>query len=569
MAVFSGQVQTGLIGRPLDERTYLSTNVQTADEVTYSPINYPIPSAVGGSFVDGLLASAINKFGGEVPSSVNTPFYQGVHFVQNAIVKDGSFIDLGIIVQATTTFFGCFNTQGEERTVQTVAIASAFAGVTINNLSPGSVFGAYEEIQVELGLAQSGDAVINTTFSIKFVEDPTTYFITLRGVRYGLFFTSDPNWEQGITVERRYLTSVFASSNMSETRKVLRHSPLRSMEATVIFQGQDAAGQAWARLRDAAAVSTAHPWYPDRSLTTASNTTRRVYCPTQYRRFQADGYAFLVSGTQPNSYNASEAVRIDEVFADGFSTQSDISTTYVEGTSTYPAVIGQAAMGNNTTSLMTDRIGETTITIDEVYGAAQLEIEDSTYTPTIKNSLPVMELEITFSEIPEQTILMGGGIPDSGRGRLQITKGSPYLSQTATAVCRTKEECWNLGNFFNYIKGRGKPFWVTSELDFLIFKSSAASTSFLIENSNPLADWNYLTHVKCTDSNGDYDYLEVTNRQIVGDDIQITVEASSLIDIVAVRPAHIVRMSEDVVTEEYLTDSVMICTFTVQELQEY
>ena len=108
---------------------------------------------------------------------------------------------------------------------------------------------------------------------------------------------------------------------------------------------------------------------------------------------------------------------------------------------------------------------------------------------------------------------MGGDASDSGRGVLVNTKGVPYITQTATAICLTKEECWDAIGFFNYIQGRGKPFWMKSPLDFLSVTGTSGNTKFSIDNINTVEDMDYLTYVWVEDSTGAFDVLAVTDRQ--------------------------------------------------------
>jgi hypothetical protein len=567
MAIYGAQNVGGPIGQPLDERSWISVDMQTGADPTYNPNIEIIATPFSGINLTLDPVYTLHIYEASHTQSGNSSFYKEPHFLQDTIIVDGDAVDLGIITQDTSVFFEFFNSAGSVRTVQTVQIVSDTAGISIANLSVSDTFNAYEEKSIQLDITKSGDALIATSFQIKFVEDSTTYEISLEGLRYGQFFVSDPNWEDGIQVERKFLTSVFTGADMTESRRVLRSSPLRSMQATLFFHDKQAAGQMLASLREAASSSTAHPWYPDRALMTAANDTRMVYCPTEYRRFSSGDYAFLVDTVNPNTYNNSEVVRIDTVFTNGFSTVADIEGSYETGNSAYPAFVGHALLGGASASILTDGTAEVSMVVDEVYGPSQLGNEYASYTPTIKNELPVLEAEITFSELPEQTIVMAGEIASSGRGATQYTKGSTFITQQATAIMQSKEEIWDMEGFWNYIKGRGKPFWVIGEIDFLSIVDTSSNTDFIIDNSNPLDTWDDLRYVRITDSTGAFDILEVTNRQTVSEGTQITVETNSLADISKVRQAYAVRLMDDVISEEYLTDSVMLTTFTVQELQ--
>ena len=72
------------------------------------------------------------------------------------------------------------------------------------------------------------------------------------------------------------------------------------------------------------------------------------------------------------------------------------------------AFVCYAALSGNMTNLFSDSKGTFELLAEEVYGLNTLNLENSGYAPTIKNSLPVLDLEITFSEPPEIEVLMGG-----------------------------------------------------------------------------------------------------------------------------------------------------------------
>ena len=567
MSVFSGQVNGEPIGRPLTDRLHLSDAMLVADDNTYNPLIYSVPTGKTGSYYRVFPSPVYNNFSALKNQSVNSPFYQGVYFQQAAVIINGGVVPLGFITSDTFYSFELFITHAISLTVEAIGVYQASANVTVENLSVGDPWYPYEEKTISLLATEGGAGIINTDFYIKFVEDPRTYTIGLSGARAGRSFLFEPDWSDGIVVERRFLTSVFESHDMSETRKILRHRPLRSIEASLMFSNKYGAGLMWSRLRDAAKAETAHPWYPDRSPLTAQPLASRVYCDVTYRRFQEGGYAFLAKNVSSVGQIYYEIVQILTLHADGFTTVSPIEKAYAVNDPCYPAFTCYAALSGNASELYTEYKGMYSFVAEEVYSTDTLDSENSGYTPTVRNGFPMLDVLATFNSNPEIEILMGGESKDSGRGTLVTTKGVPYVTQTVTALCRDKEECWNTVGFFNYLKGRGKPFWAKSELNFLSITGTSGNIKFSIDNLNSVADMDYLTYVHITDANGDYDVLEVVNRVVSGGGIEIEVEANSLAGIVTVRQAHAVRLAEDVITEEYLTDSVMLTTFTVQELQ--
>jgi hypothetical protein len=391
--------------------------------------------------------------------------------------------------------------------------------------------------------------------------------MAITGARIGQFYVHEPNWADHVVVERRFLTSVFPSQNMTETRKVLRDKPIRSLQATIPFFNKGDASRMWSALRDFSKQQTAQPWYPDKSTMTQAPDANRVYCETEYRRFQVDKYAFLVKDNNADTDKHFELVRIDEVFADGFSTEDAVAQSYTTGDRVYPAFVCYASLEGRTQELMTDDKATVDLLAEEVYGPSTLDNENSSYSPTIRTGYPVLDLPLTFSELPEITVLHGGGTGQSGRGSFQAFRGVPYIEQVATAVCKTKAECWDAVGFFNYLRGRGKVFWAKSRLDFISITSTNTNLSFVVDNPNTVTEMEYLKYVWVTDSTGTFDILAVTLIESVSGGLRISIDTNSLADIVTVWQAHASRLAEDLITEEYLTDGKMLATFTLQELQ--
>lgn len=564
MAVYKARAYTKDTGQELDQRTYLSVNVYTApDEVVYDPNAFNAPFSIGAGTLavehrPYLRHKYANRF-----CSFHELFYKGVYFQQNAVIINRTYCDLGFISSDFTGYVEIFSANGHKRTVEILELSSSTAGVSTADISVDDVFYPYEEKTLALLVSAVGDAVINISLFLKFYEDPTTYRISIQGIRTSLFFMADPNWADEIRVEHRFLTSVFRAHNMSETRKVLRHLPVRSMRATLVFHNKYLAGRFWSAIRGSVERISAVPWYPDKSTMTAASGASSVYCDTTYRRFQEGGYVFLVGGNPVAGTTYFEVVRILSVLPNELITFNPLENNYVSRDVVYPAFICRPSVEAPTATLWTDFKGFIDMQADEVYGENTLLLENEGYTPTIREGLPVLMATVTFTESPEQLIKIGGESSDSGRGTLVWTKGVPYVEQQITTVHKTKAECWDTLGFVNYIKGRGKSFWVRSELDFLEIVSTVGAESVTVVSLYGAEGFGYLRYLWVEDSTGAFDIVGIA--EIVGNIIYL--ETTSLSDISRIWQAHAVRMADDVFEEEYLTDSVMLATFTVQELQ--
>lgn len=567
MPVFIAKGTKGVRTPELSNIPNSSVNIRVQQDNDYS--DSPVLTSIGGivSFVQtntqdvGIVLPCVS-----VQSRTSFLYGQiyGIDLVTSSLdIGQGVLNDFGLITTDINLSYGMWNSFDFPATVLNVQTDTS-QGVSISYPTVGTVLDPRQEIVVEGAITKDGVLTVDSDIVITTNLGSATY--SVKGVRIEGFFMSEPNWEDGMSVNSKFLTSVSTSSNRSEGRKVLRPLPVRTVDQTFHIVGKDSVGQAWAALRDATQREKAYPYLPDKSAMSQAPDVRRVYCPTDYRHFSDGRYALLYNTDMPDRYNTVEVVRIVEVFSDGFSTESDILGSYIKGSFACPAFIGRALPSDTSVEIATDNKASIPLSIHETYGTYTLP-SDSSYTPVIKNGLPLMEWELTWTEPPSQVIGIAGGFSESGRGFYYSTEGTPYITQSATAICRDKEESWDLENFFNYIKGRGRPFWAVSVLDFLEVTGSVSNTEFTISNPNPESVWQYLNYVKATDSNGDFEMLEVINYATVGDTTTITLESNSLVDIAKAVQAHKVRLESDEITEEYLTDSVSLCSFTVQELQ--
>lgn len=568
MSIYKGQTLGTSKGQPLDERLFLSANVQDAEINTFNPSIYSVPSPFQGTETRLYPSILTTDYQGIVSESVNSPFYQGVYFQQSAVIVNQTGFQLGLVTEAQTVPCEVFATFSYKTTVASVGVLDPAAGISVSGLSVADTFYPYEEKSIDLIIAKVGSPSIDTYLYLTFDGDPITYLMPLKGLRVEqMYMSNGPNWAEGVSVSRRFLTSVFSSYNGAETRKILRNRPVRSLEVTIPYFTKYEAGKAWASLRKYTSSLTAHPWYPDQSNMTQAPDAFRVYCDVDYRRFQEGAYAFLVKDNSNVDNPSFELVKIDTLLSDGFSTDDEVTGSYVAGDRVYPALICLAASGGIEQSMMTDFKAEVSLLLEEVYQTETLAVENETFSPTIKNSLPVLELPTTFTEQPTVDIDHLGDDEDSGRGFIQHRYGVPFVRQSATAINTTREECWECMGFFNYLRGRGKSFWMRSTLDTLIVAGYSGNTIFDLDTTNDLADFEYLKYVWVQDSAGAYDILEVLGYATVGDYVRVTIDTNSLADISRVWQAHAVRLDSDEITEDYLTDAKMLCSFSVMELQ--
>jgi hypothetical protein len=565
MAVYGGQNTSGLFGQALNTRTYLSTNMQTGDDYTYNPSEYLITSTDNGPAVLSPPTGVVNVYTVLPVSNPNTVFYKEPHFISEGLIIDGGTLFLGTVIAGLSFFLGVFNNKNYSRTVQAVGIASASAGISVGNLSASDVFGPYEEISVELNIDSVGDAIINTVFFVKFIGDPVTYQIAVQGIRVKATYLLDMNWYGGTFTTRRFLTDVYQAGTSAETRKAKRYIPIRDINTPISYYNKETAIQARSTANICALTEYALPLYMDKAIATAASEPLRIYCPTEYRRFEAGGLVGILRKKEGNATDFYDISTISSVESDGLILVSALQNSYVQGDIVYPITICLPAFDAVAIDVFNDRSGEVKISSTELFGSG-LELENTNYTPTLVRGIPVYPFDINYGESTGTGTTAQGEYADSGRGQSYYTIDAPETSYSGTSVFYTRAMWWDAVGFFNYIKGMFRKFWYTEPIDIFDVASYPSVTEIDIETSVSQYDIDFIRYIKMKDSAGSEQIVEVTNVAAISGGLRLTTESRTIGEPVNLRLAKLVRLSSDAVEEAWLTDAVVTISFEFMEL---
>jgi len=158
-----------------------------------------------------------------------------------------------------------------------------------------------------------------------------------------------------------------------------------------------------------------------------------------------------------------------------------------------------------------------------------------------------------------------GDITPSGRGRMWYLQGDntrTSLGVLVTAISR--EEYWDLLGFFNYMKGRGRAFWMREYSKVLPIIAEGAG--FITVFGLDLSDWEEIRYLWLEDASGVSDVVDVTSVTEVVDGFRIT-HTSTAITPSRYHQALKVRLDSDEIEEKWFTNTVVDISFQVTELQ--
>jgi len=307
------------------------------------------------------------------------------------------------------------------------------------------------------------------------------------------------------------------------------------------------------------------PFYPDQSRMTQASDVRKLYCDVDYRRFSVGGYVIAVQRDTDNSILFYDVAEIAAIDVDGLQTTIDLSNTYSKGDDVYPAMLCYPSFGSDTKSNLTRARGSISLDAEEVYDSSALSLENATYTPTLIDSLPVYDFRINEAEPMDITVSYQGEKKESGRGYMTYQQDDySYSTFDITSVAISREEYWELIGFFNYLRGRGRPFWIKNYSDFI--EPVATASTYIDVDDMRIVDWQNLRYLWVEDASGSYDIVTISDITDTGSVFRITFPEPSITP-TKYYQAYKARLDSDEIEENWFTDSVVEFTFTVRELQ--
>ena len=548
----------------LDSRTFLSVNLQTGDAgFKYDPYNPIVPPPLSTDRLFVLPKTLTNRFLGQVATHPAT-FNRGVHFTIFENLYDKQNYPAGVITDTVALLVGVQQMSSTKAVVASVSVTTA-QGVGLSGITAGDVFNAYEEKILAVTLDKEGAASISAEVAITFIGDPDTYYFTVVGFRFQLPFMLEANWKDGLTIKRSFMTDVFNSYGNGETRKILRNTPVRSMQADLVFLSDTAATQAWQVMRARAKGPNVVPFYPDAGGMTRSNDAYKLYCDTSYRRYSAGGIIMAIKYNQDGSVTHYDVLRILEVEADGVVTETEVVHDYTVNDTACPAMACYPSFGSDSQSNITRSRGYISIEAEEMYDSTAMALENTEYTPTVVDGLPIFDFRINEMDDMSMTTSFQGDIKSSGRGSTWHQQGG-YTYSTQEIVCSavSRAEYWELIGFFNYIRGRGRAFWIRNYSN--IITPSSEGIGFLEVETLGAPDWDSLRNLWIEDASGISDVVAVTGVEDLVGGVRISYTGTAITPI-RYYQAFKSRLDSDEIEEKWFTKALVEIRFTARELQ--
>lgn len=488
---------------------------------------------------------------------------------------DGSTIDgidqaQGLVTEDRQITLGIFNGFTENVVLERLDITTG-QGVEIQTPSQGIGMTPLQEIPLIIIVRREGPVTFDADITIKLQGKPELYVLKFTGVRISIPYILDAEWASGISVIRRYMTSIFKGANSDEVRASLRSNPIRKVEAPMFFGSSTATLQAWTSLKKCAQSEFLMPFVPDTSEMTADQVNRTIYVDTRYKNFKEGGFALLVSYNNDRSVDYQSAIQILTVEDDYIVSQYDIPETYSTGDIAYPAMVCLPAIDGSTMEATTSAAGLINLSATEIYGSDMFNIENAGYVPDTFNGLPISPLPVNWGSQVSFGLTRHGNIREAGSGQRYYTLGTrTSFTMEAMTTASTKEKAWEFLGFLNHISGREKAFWMAVPLEMFLEAdlSGGGGVSLSITIDNLAEAYTGEISYLQLEYNNVFEIVKVNN--VIDNTTSVTIVTEPATptanEITAIYNAGAVRLSSDEVTQKHITDELSEFEFSVIEL---
>lgn len=586
MALLTGISSTSLFTVPvLSDREWLSINSKQVDETAFDPVCQlllePEENGVNTAFDLEIPSFPTKLCSGNV--GVNSFLYDRFIRQSGTTRLDGQTLNLGQIRGDTLIAETLWNGFNKHVEITDISYSYSGSGVTVVTPEETDVINPLQEVPLEIEVTIAGNPLFDVDITITFVEldgvfagTTHTYEFTVAGSRLAqkeFTFLSDANWDGGLTVTNRYLTSIFEASETSETRQLIRSVPTREITYEFAAMGKDFVTVAWGYLQGLARRQTYMPLFEDVAVVTQDWTGGKIYCNTLYRRFYAGRTVVIAPRRYDHSYKEGTkndtalyyTATIAAVEEDGIYLVFSPLAEIPKGTSVYPGVLSEIAIEENTIEAISAERTIINVSVDEVYGQLALPITNSDYSPTLFYTHPFFDFEWNWNVSPKMGVSRPADSKNSGRYKTIIPKtGYSQTNINIVVSVHDREEWWDISGFFGYVKGRYRSFWLKSPIDGL------RKGTYTLYDGDELTELEVIflggvnnlysvqaLWLKATD--GTEVITKVTGlREAYGGGYIFEIDPVVIPDIMAIKQAFFVRNTKDEVKETWMTSEGLV-----------
>ena len=396
------------------------------------------------------------------------------------------------------------------------------------------------------------------------------------------------DWASQVKVTTSWQTAISRSPfTGTEQRDSLGSRPVRSVQTTFKGMSQAESTSVQMSLMSMMGVpgskqGVPFPIYSDFAITKnqLGSTETLISCDTIHKRFYIGQRIALVNPYHARAeYSGVKAYAtyaiVKNISFDSIEIEDPIGEVLPLGSIVYPLIDCLPSLSMNT-QLVTDYYSEATITATEKDAGSTLPptwIGEIDQYFDYHEGYPIFDFVPNYASTVTQGYIRYGRSNSTGRSTtVSLNEDKPVLTYSFSDLNTSREEAWQLLQFFDSRRGRALPFWTVQPLT--TWKALDITTSSI---TVPDYDYRanigtYISHVAIIDHSDKVYIKSIENISAVGDSFvlgfPVNEEFSTVPTVKRVAPAWLARFASDTLDQSWITDHHQTSDITIEQLSE-
>lgn len=388
------------------------------------------------------------------------------------------------------------------------------------------------------------------------------------------------NWDSKAKLESAYSTAISSSSEtLAEERRGLLDRPYRTLQVRFMgFDKHEVNRLSMTAMRLAQQRFTPIPLFTDFSAVKAVSSGTTIYCDTRFRRFFL-GCRVMIHSWDSNRKPANVEYGLVQALADDQITlQAPLAGTFPVKSRVYPCIEAELSLAPADLNLVTDEVLDMSLTVKEATGSSALPATVTGFAappgfPTW-NGRPVFDVPSDWSANIHTSIFREGEQNQVGRSENVSPDGprAQFVHEMRLTLL-SREKAWKVLQFFDSRMGRLRSFYMVDPAT-KFQANTVLTTGVRIKPVGNIEDLQaFMTHVAVVLRDGTIYIRDVASVTVDGAEWVIafgsTIPAVSPTAVRKVTQAYHVRLRDDAMAEEWMTDEICsISLFGVEVLDD-
>jgi hypothetical protein len=373
------------------------------------------------------------------------------------------------------------------------------------------------------------------------------------------------NWDDDVILEDSYLTDISAAESVSEDRRSLIGKPFRTITARITGLIRSEANKIWMNLQRQSLHRSIFPLYCDQMKVTAASSGNTITCDPLYRRISFGER--LVIHSWANGRPANPSYHTVVSFGGPIVVTPNLPMTYPIGSRVIPIMDVEVNLQGSGV-FPSDDTYDVRAKFNEIPGPSALNPTVVTLPLWVQSfgGYPIFDLKPDWSTGIQSGVVRAGEQFGLGKANITLVRGDrAQKTHSLKMTCLNRALAWKVIEFFDYIKGRGRAFYVIAP-EAVFAPTAVTATSITVAASGNFSDLQELIqYIAITKRDGTIlirTINSVADNVTTWDILFDTVGAITLAEVRKVTVAYLGRSNTDTLTERWQTDGT--CNFDVE-----